>query len=188
MERFSHKLAIALRSRSRSFWLGGTSAGIEPIPGQYLHPRRPCRNSFAVKNPYLEHVLEAKGEYARPSGPRSWRTKASVQHLDFLADDEKLVFKTAFPRSTSAGSSIWPRIARRRCQSQSVNVFLPGDVDKWDLHMLALLEAGAGREELYYLRSKSVQRAAFAGAEMAVSSACAAEGADADYDECLACQ
>ena len=49
------------------------------------------------------------------------------------------------------------------CQSQSVNIFLPGDVDKWDLHMLHWQAWERGVKSLYYLRSKSVQRAAFAG-------------------------
>ena len=51
------------------------------------------------------------------------------------------------------------------CQSQSVNIFLPGDVDKWDLHMLHWQAWERGVKSLYYLRSKSVQRAAFAGGD-----------------------
>jgi ribonucleoside-diphosphate reductase alpha chain len=69
-----------------------------------------------------------------------------------------------------------------------VNIFLPGDVDKWDLHMLHWLAWERGVKSLYYLRSKSVQRAAFAGADMASESAARAAEARTDYDECLACQ
>jgi len=67
-------------------------------------------------------------------------------------------------------------------------VFLPGDVDKWDLHMLHWQAWERGVKSLYYLRSKSVQRAAFAGAEMAVDSAARPDADRIDYDECLACQ
>jgi len=69
-----------------------------------------------------------------------------------------------------------------------VNIFLAGDVDKWDLHMLHWQAWERGVKSLYYLRSKSVQRAAFAGADMALGSAARAAEAPTDYDECLACQ
>jgi ribonucleoside-diphosphate reductase alpha chain len=67
-------------------------------------------------------------------------------------------------------------------------VFLPGDVDKWDLHMLHWQAWERGVKSLYYLRSKSVQRAAFAGAEAAVATAGPLDAERIDYDECLACQ
>ena len=73
------------------------------------------------------------------------------------------------------------------CQAQSLNVFLPGDVDKWDLHMLHWTAWERGCKSLYYLRSKSVQRAAFAGAEAAVAREIEISG-KTDYEECLACQ
>ena len=72
------------------------------------------------------------------------------------------------------------------CQSQSVNLFIPGDVDKWDLHMLHWTAWERGCKSLYYLRSKSVQRASFAGSETLEKSVEAAERTD--YEECLACQ
>ena len=73
------------------------------------------------------------------------------------------------------------------CQSQSVNVFLPGDIDKWDLHMLHWTAWERGCKSLYYLRSKSVQRAAFAGNEIREKVDIEA-AAKTDYEECLACQ
>ena len=72
------------------------------------------------------------------------------------------------------------------CQSQSVNIFLPGDVDKWDLHMLHWQAWERGCKSLYYLRSKSVQRASHAGGEE-LAAIVHAEG-KTDYEECLACQ
>ena len=73
------------------------------------------------------------------------------------------------------------------CQSQSVNIFLPGDVDKWDLHMLHWQAWERGCKSLYYLRSKSVQRAAHAGAE-AREAIERWETPKTDNEECLACQ
>ena len=72
------------------------------------------------------------------------------------------------------------------CQSQSLNVFLPGDIDKWDLHMLHWTAWEKGLKSLYYCRSKSVQRAAFAGSDKTVGEKL--ETPNTDYDECLACQ
>ena len=48
-------------------------------------------------------------------------------------------------------------------QAQSLNLFIPADVDKWDLMMLHFRAWELGIKSLYYLRSKSVQRAGFAG-------------------------
>ena len=59
-----------------------------------------------------------------------------------------------------------------------MNVFLPGDVDKWDLHMLHWTAWEKGVKSLYYCRSKSVQRAGFAGGAKAETKAVAARAAD----------
>ncbi len=186
MERFSHKLAIA-PTASISIICGGTSAGIEPIPAN-IYTHKTLSGSFAVRNPHLEQVLEQKGL----NTPATWETilenEGSVQHLDGLSDDEKLVFKTAFEIDQRWIIDLAADRTPQICQSQSVNLFLPGDVDKWDLHMLHWQAWERGCKSLYYLRSKSVQRAAFAGADMAESSAARAEETRTDYEECLACQ
>ena len=111
-----------------------------------------------------------------------------MQHLDCLTDDEKDVFKTAFELDQRWVVDLAADRTPEVCQSQSVNIFLPGDVDKWDLHMLHWQAWERGVKSLYYLRSKSVQRAAFAGADMARESAARAAEAHTDYEECLACQ
>jgi len=186
MERFSHKLAIA-PTASISIICGGTSAGIEPIPAN-IYTHKTLSGSFAVRNPYLEALLEAKGQ----STPAVWDTilenEGSVQHLDFLSQDEKDVYKTAFEIDQRWVIDLAADRTPQICQSQSVNVFLAGDVDKWDLHMLHWRAWEQGVKSLYYLRSKSVQRAAHAGADMAVDSAARASEARTDYEECLACQ
>jgi ribonucleoside-diphosphate reductase alpha chain len=113
-----------------------------------------------------------------------------VQHLDFLSQDEKDVYKTAFELDQRWIIELAADRTPEICQSQSLNVFLPGDVDKWDLHMLHYSAWERGVKSLYYLRSKSVQRAAFAGADPAADAGeqMMKAAARTDYDECLACQ
>jgi ribonucleoside-diphosphate reductase alpha chain len=76
------------------------------------------------------------------------------------------------------------------CQSQSLNLYLPADIEKWDLHMLHFTAWQRGIKSLYYCRSKSVQRAAFAGKldPSAASEHTQAAPPRTDYEECLACQ
>jgi ribonucleoside-diphosphate reductase alpha chain len=190
MERFSHKLAIA-PTASISIICGGTSAGIEPIPAN-IYSHKTLSGTFAVRNPYLERLLEEKGL----NTPAAWDTilenEGSVQHLDGLSADEKDVFKTAFEIDQRWVVELAADRTPDICQSQSVNLFLPGDVDKWDLHMLHWMAWERGCKSLYYLRSKSVQRAAHAGAAVVDASLHPAMALAAhektDYEECLACQ
>jgi ribonucleoside-diphosphate reductase alpha chain len=185
MERFSHKLAIA-PTASISIICGGASAGIEPIPAN-IYTHKTLSGSFAVKNPYLERLLDEKGL----NTPQVWdsilQNEGSVQHLDGLTQDEKDVYKTAFEIDQRWVVELAADRTPDVCQSQSVNIFLPGDVDKWDLHMLHWMAWERGCKSLYYLRSKSVARAAHAGGEAAAVVEIAAEG-KTDYEECLACQ
>jgi ribonucleoside-diphosphate reductase alpha chain len=188
MERFSHKLAIA-PTASISIICGGTSAGIEPIPAN-IYTHKTLSGSFAVKNPYLEKLLEEKGQNTDAVWGSILENEGSVQHLDFLSQDDKDVYKTAFELDQRWVVELAADRTPEVCQSQSVNIFLPGDVDKWDLHMLHWQAWERGVKSLYYLRSKSVQRASYAGSDVAVTGP--ANGFDApsktDYEECLACQ
>ncbi|HKR86563.1 MAG TPA: ribonucleoside-diphosphate reductase subunit alpha [Phenylobacterium sp.] len=185
MERFSHKIAIA-PTASISIICGGTSAGIEPIPAN-IYTHKTLSGSFAVKNPYLESLLEAKGRNTPAVWDSILQNEGSVQHLDFLSQDEKDVYKTAFEIDQRWVVELAADRTPDVCQSQSVNVFLPGDVDKWDLHMLHWMAWERGCKSLYYLRSKSVQRAAHAGGEEIAQITLPNEG-KTDYEECLACQ
>ena len=184
MERFSHKLAIA-PTASISIICGGTSAGIEPIPAN-IYTHKTLSGTFAVKNPYLEKILDGHSQ----NTPQVWDSilanEGSVQHLDFLSQDDKDVYKTAFEIDQRWVVELSADRTPDICQSQSVNLFLPGDVDKWDLHMLHWQAWERGCKSLYYLRSKSVQRAAHAGGEE-IAVQIQVEG-KTDYEECLACQ
>ena len=113
--------------------------------------------------------------------------EGSVQHLDCLSADEKAIFKTAFELDQRWSIELAADRTPYICQAQSLNVFLPGDINKWDLHMLHWTAWEKGLKSLYYCRSKSVQRAAFAGKEKQETSGLTVE-APTDYEECLACQ
>jgi ribonucleoside-diphosphate reductase alpha chain len=186
MARFSHKLAIA-PTASISIICGGASAGIEPIPAN-IYTHKTLSGSFAVKNPYLERVLDEKGR----NTPAVWESilkhEGSVQHLDFLDEHEKAIFKTAFELDQRWIVELAADRTPFICQSQSLNIFLPGDVDKWDLHMLHFQAWEKGVKSLYYCRSKSVQRAQFAGGEAEEAMVVDAPRDRTDYEECLACQ
>ncbi|WP_370238292.1 ribonucleoside-diphosphate reductase subunit alpha [Brevundimonas sp.] len=192
MERFSHKLAIA-PTASISIICGGTSAGIEPIPAN-IYTHKTLSGSFAVKNPYLEELLEGKDLNTDTVWNSILENEGSVQHLDALTDDEKAIFKTAFELDQRWVVELAADRTPEVCQAQSVNLFIPGDVEKWDLHMLHWSAWERGLKSLYYLRSKSVQRASFAGSEDKAEQEVDPNQPDlfsvarTDYDECLACQ
>jgi ribonucleoside-diphosphate reductase alpha chain len=189
MARFSHKLAIA-PTASISIICGGTSAGIEPIPAN-IYTHKTLSGSFAVKNPYLEKVLTEKGKNTDATWTSILAHEGSVQHLDFLDELEKDVFKTAFEIDQRWIIELAADRTPLICQSQSLNIFLPGDVDKWDLHMLHWMAWERGVKSLYYCRSKSVQRAGFAGGEelrAVPSDDVPVLKEKTDYEECLACQ
>ena len=185
MARFSHKMAVA-PTASISIICGGTSAGIEPIPAN-VYTHKTLSGSFTVKNQQLEAVLSEKGENTDQTWNSILEHEGSVQHLECLTDEEKAVFRTAFEIDQrwiiEHAADRTPYI----CQSQSLNLFLAGDIDKWDLHMLHWTAWEKGLKSLYYCRSKSVQRAGFAGAAEKVEMG-GMETPQTDYEECLACQ
>ncbi len=190
-QRFSHKMAIA-PTASISIICGGASPCVEPIPAN-VFTHKTLSGSFTVKNTALEKLLEEKDQNTDDIWASILEHEGSVQHLDCLTAEEKDVFKTAFELDQRWVIELAADRAPFICQSQSINVFLPGDIDKWDLHMLHYQAWEKGVKSLYYCRSKSVQRAAYAGTidkpqSKAEASMAAAGAARTDYDECLACQ
>ena len=162
MERFSCKMAIA-PTASISIIGGGTSACIEPIPAN-IYTHKTLSGSFSIKNPYLEKLLDRED---RRTADEVWNSileqGGSVQHLDFLSPEEKDVFKTSFEIDQRWLLELAADRTPYIDQAQSLNLFIPADVDKWDLMMLHFRAWELGIKSLYYLRSKSVQRAGFAG-------------------------
>jgi ribonucleoside-diphosphate reductase alpha chain len=187
MARFTHKLAIA-PTASISIICGGTSAGIEPIPAN-IYTHKTLSGSFSVKNPYLEKLLDTKGLNSDATWTSILENEGSVQHLECLTELEKSVYKTAFELDQRWVIELAADRTPYICQGQSLNVFIPGDVDKWDLHMLHWSAWEKGIKSLYYCRSKSIQRAQIAGSANKGEDVVDMESsAPTNYDECLACQ
>ena len=157
MERFSSKMAIA-PTASISIICGGSSPGIEPIAANsFTH--KTLSGSFSVKNKYLKAMLKEKGKDTNEIWSSITTNEGSVQHLDFLSEDEKDVFKTAFELDQRWIIDLAGDRAEHICQSQSVNIFLPADVEKKLLHQIHWQAWKKGVKSLYYCRSKSIQRA-----------------------------
>jgi ribonucleoside-diphosphate reductase alpha chain len=177
MERFSHKLAIA-PTASISIICGGASAGIDPIPAN-IYTQKTLSGTFTVQNQYLKGTLKRLNKDTKEVWDSILENGGSVQHLTFLNDEEKSIYKTSFELNQywviEHAADRTPEI----CQSQSLNIFVPADIHKKDLHRLHFGAWEKGVKSLYYTRSMSVQRAAFAGK---------IEEVKANDDECLACQ
>ncbi len=188
MERFSHKLAIA-PTASISIICGGTSACIEPIPAN-IYTHKTLSGSFVVRNPYLERLLIEKAKNSDAVWNSILEQGGSVQHLDFLTADEKATYRTAFEIDQRWLLELSADRTPYICQAQSLNLFIPADAEKWDLLMLHFRAWELGIKSLYYLRSKSLQRASFAGGVEADNTPelRQIEVEPKDYDECLACQ
>ncbi len=188
MERFSCKMAIA-PTASISIICGGTSACIEPIPAN-IYTHKTLSGSFSIRNPYLEKLLMEKSKNSDNVWNSILEQGGSVQHLDFLTHEEKDVFKTSFEIDQRWLLELAADRTPYIDQAQSLNLFIPADVEKWDLLMLHFRAWELGIKSLYYLRSKSVQRAGFAGGVEADNTIDLKqiEVEVKDYDECLACQ
>ena len=155
--RNAHLLAIAPNASS-SIICGNTSPSIEPFRANAF-TQKTKSGSFLQKNKYLEKTLEKYGRNDDLTWKEIVTNKGSVQHLDFLSDEEKEIFKTAVEINQSW---VVEHAAARQefiCQSQSVNLFFPPDVNKGDLHNVHMLAWAKNMKTLYYLRSEAISRA-----------------------------
>ena len=200
MERFSNKLAIA-PTASISTICGNSSPGIEPYAANSFL-QKTLSGSFAVRNKNLKKLLEERGRDTDDVWSSITTREGSVQHLDFLTEHEKAVFKTAFELDQRWIIDLAADRAPFICQAQSINLFLPANIHKRDLHALHFMAWKRGVKSLYYCRSKSIQRADV------VSSAAHSDSVElpampnaipageqpaiaaqpTNYEECLSCQ
>ena len=192
-ERFSNKTAIA-PTASISIICGGTSPGVEPIAANsYTH--KTLSGSFNVRNKYLSKLLEKHGKNDDETWSSITTNQGSVSHLDFLTQQEKDVFKTAFELDqrwiVDLGADRTPHIS----QAQSINIFIPADIHKKDLHDLHFQAWKKGLKSLYYCRSKSIQRAENVNntsqtdvTKNVYSNGQKSNNESNNYEECLSCQ
>src|SRR6185437_13348764 len=131
---------------------------IEPIAAN-VFLQKTLSGSFTVRNRHLQVLLAEKGMDTDEVWSSITLTKGSVQHLPFLTEQEKAVFKTAFELDQRWIVEHAADRAAFICQSQSVNLFLPANVHKRDLHQIHLMAWKRGVKSLYYCRSLSIQRA-----------------------------
>ena len=185
-ERFSNKTAIA-PTASISIICGGASPGVEPVAANsYTH--KTLSGSYNVRNRYLKRILEKHGK----DDDETWSTittnQGSVSHLSFLSDHEKEVFKTAFELNqkwiVELGANRTPYVS----QAQSINIFLPADVHKKELHQIHFQAWKKGLKSLYYCRSKSIQRAENVNNGLSTAATIKSSKENEDYEECLSCQ
>ena len=192
MERFSNKMAIA-PTASISIIAGSTSPGIEPIAAN-VFLQKTLSGSFTVRNRHLQKLLAEKGMDREEVWSSITLNKGSVQHLAFLSQQEKAVYRTAFELDqrwvVEHAADRTPFV----CQSQSVNLFLPANVHKRDLHQIHMMAWKRGLKSLYYCRSLSIQRADAVSEKVVrldtvpTLAAPIEPTSTTDYAECLACQ
>ena len=185
-ERFSNKTAIA-PTASISIICGGASPGVEPIAANsYTH--KTLSGSYNVRNRYLQKILEKYEKNNDEIWSSITTNQGSVSHLDFLTDLEKDVFKTAFEINQKwiieLGADRTPFVS----QAQSINIFLPADVHKKELHQIHFQAWKKGLKSLYYCRSKSIQRAENINNGLSTKATIKESKENQEYEECLSCQ
>lgn len=195
MERFSNKTSIA-PTASISIICGNSSPGIEPFAANSF-TQKTLSGSFTVKNKNLVKLLESKGLNNEQVWSSISTHEGSVQHLTFLSDHEKDVFKTAYELNQNWLIELGADRSTLVNQAQSLNVFMPGNVSKKMLHNIHFSAWKKGVKSLYYARSTSIQRAdkvshvatqAQEMIDLEKRNNQAAQPEADKYEECLSCQ
>lgn len=185
--RNSHLLAIAPNANSSI--IAGCSASIEPLKSNaFTHRTRV--GAHLVQNRYLAKVLEAQGA-SEAWVEEQWTSiilhEGSVQHLEWMDEWDKEVFKTAFEIDQRW---VVDHAAARQtfiCQGQSVNLFFPSGTDKAYVNEVHLRAFNKKLKGLYYLRTSASSKADTVSLKPT-------RVALADYatqeldDDCLSCQ
>jgi len=189
-ERFSNKTAIA-PTASISIICGGASPGVEPVAANsYTH--KTLSGSYNVRNRYLQEILEKHGKNNDETWSGITANQGSVSHLDYLNALEKDVFKTAFELDQKWIIELSGDRTPYISQAQSINLFLPADVHKRELHKIHFEAWKKGLKSLYYCRSKSIQRAENindnSSKNINDNIYKKKNNTEQEYEECLSCQ
>ena len=152
-----HLLAVAPNASS-SIICGNTSPSIEPYRANAFTQKTKSGSSL-LKNEYLEHALQELGEDSEEVWKSIITNNGSVQHLDFLDDWTKDVFRTAVEIDQRWVIEMAADRQEQICQSQSLNIFFPANVSKQELHAIHMMAWKRKVKTLYYLRSEAIKRA-----------------------------
>jgi len=151
--RNSTTLAVA-PTTSSSFILGQVSPSIEPLNSNYF-VKDLAKGKFTFKNPYLEKLLKDKGKNDQETWKSILIKGGSVQHLDFLTQEEKDTFKTFGEISQK---EIVIQAAQRQKfidQGQSLNLMIPPNTKPKSVNELMIFAWEQGIKGLYYQRSSN---------------------------------
>ena len=177
-----HLLAIAPNASS-SIICGNTSPSIEPYRAN-AYTQKTKSGSSLQKNEYLQAILQDLGLDTEEVWKDIVTNGGSVQHLEFLDEWTKDVFKTAVEIDQRWVIDMAADRQKQICQSQSLNIFFPANVSKQELHATHMMAWKKKVKTLYYLRSEAYRRAENVSDEvlrqMVVDSA--------DESTCLACE
>ena len=148
--RHSTRQAVA-PTTSSSFILGQVSPSIEPLHSNYF-TKDLAKGKFTYKNPYLKKVLKSYKKDNAATWKDIMMKGGSVQHLDFLTDEEKEVFKTF--AEISQMEIIQQAADRQKFidQGQSLNVMISDEVSLKDINQLVVSAWQKGIKTLYYQR------------------------------------
>ena len=152
-----HLLAVAPNASS-SIICGNTSPSIEPYRANAFTQKTKSGSSLQ-KNEYLQAVLQDIEMDTEEVWKSIVTNGGSVQHLEFLDEWTKYVFKTAVEIDQRWIIDMAADRQKQICQSQSLNVFFPSDVSKQELHAIHMMAWKKKVKTLYYLRSEAHKRA-----------------------------
>ena len=155
--RFAHMLAVAPNASS-SIICGGTSPSIEPLRAN-AYTQKTMSGTHFMRNKFLEKLLKEKEINTDETWKSIIANRGSVRHLEQLNDWEKDVFATAIEIDQRWIIDLAADRQKYICQSQSLNIFVPSDVNIKDLHLLHLTAWQKGIKTLYYCRSEAIKRA-----------------------------
>lgn len=152
--RNTHLLSVA-PTASNSLISGNVSPGIEPLAANaFAH--KTAKGTFLQKNKHLETLLESINQNTSEVWKSIVVNEGSVQHLEFLTSEQKMVFLTA--REINQFALIKLAAGRQRWidQTQSLNLFFPANADPKYINQVHLEAWKSGIQTLYYCRTSSV--------------------------------
>ena len=156
-ERWVTRHAIAPNTSS-AFILGQGSQSIEPFKSNY-YVKDLAKFKYTFKNPYLSKVLKEKEKDTEEVWNSILKNNGSVQHLEFLSEHEKEVFRTF--SEISAKETVIQAAQRQKyiCQGQSLNLMIPPETTTREINALVIFAHENGIKSLYYQHSVNAAQA-----------------------------